>query len=312
MRIVLFGVPEFGSILLETLLQHQKNVVAVVTPPSDHVAYNATRLMARKLGVACVNVKKSLKDPLLVDEIKSYNPDIILVSAYPRLIPSSIYNLPHLGTINCHPSLLPQYRGANPYFHVIRNGEKETGITYHYLDDTFDTGDIVSQWIVPLLPEETLGTLYVRLSFKASEIYIQLLEKIEKGEVLKRVSQPKKAEGLKGSPEITLSSPELQIDWSESSSSIDALIRASNPYFGARSNYRKMPLKIWAGYYNDKMIIKHNKPPGTIMKLTNSEIAIATATGVYYPTCLQFGNLFTCDTKEFIKRTTPKVGEILN
>lgn len=312
MRILVFAIPEFGNIFLETILRAKKNVVALVLPPVNHPAYLATKIAAQNFKIPEINIGNNLKNPKLVREIKKYNPDVALIAAYPKLIPKEIYSIPPLGTINCHPSLLPQYRGANPYFHVIRNGESQTGITFHYLDNSFDTGDIISQWIIRLLPDETLGTLYLRLSFKSSELYLDIIDKLERGEDLPRIPQPKAVDNLHVAKEINFNSPELLINWTESASSIEALVRASNPFFGALTSFRQMPVKIWTGYCAEQGLIKHHHPPGTIIKVTASEMAIATASGIYYPTCLQLGMLYTCDINDFIKRNNPKVGETLN
>ncbi|MEW5820133.1 MAG: methionyl-tRNA formyltransferase [Cyanobacteriota bacterium] len=315
MRILAFAIPEFGTIFLETMLRSNKNIVGVVLPPVNHNSYIPTKAVAKSFGLPLIEAGKNLKDLRLVEEINNYKPDVILIAAYPRLIPPEIYTIPSLGTINCHPSLLPDYRGANPYFHVIRNGETKTGITFHYLDDTFDTGDIISQWIVPIIPNETLGTLYLRLSFKSCELYLNIVEKLENlkhGERLEASPQPPDTGHYKTSPEIKPNSKEMNINWSESSFSIDCLVRACNPYFGATTIYRGMPTKIWSGIINDKPKYRPSKPPGTIVKVTNSELEVATGSGLYSPLCIQQGMLFITDIKDFIKRNNPKVGEMLN
>lgn len=311
MRIILFGIPEFGSICLQTLLNAKKNIVAVAIPPINHPAHNIMKATVDSFKIPTIKVGKSLKSPQLVDEIKSYKPDIIVIAAYSRLIPSVIYEIPPLGTINSHPSLLPQYRGPNPYFHVIRNAEPETGITFHYLDDSFDTGDIIYQCRMPLLSNDTIGTVFIKLSLKSSELYVELLNKIERGEKLPRVPQPKNVENLKIASEINVNSAVLRINWNEKPSSIDCLVRAANPFFGAYTLYKGVPLKILTGTFENSPFMKPSLNPGTIVKVTNDKLAISAGSGVYYPTAVHYGLFYITDIRDFIKRMNPKVGEVL-
>lgn len=312
MRIVLFGIPEFGTICAQTLIVNGKNIVAIVSPPANHPSYGFMKSAAENMKIPFIHVEKKLKDPRLIDEIRSYNPDIIIIAAYPRLIPAEIYSIPPLGTINCHPSLLPKYRGPNPYFHVIYNGEKETGITFHYTDDSFDTGDIIAQYAVPIGERDTHGTLFNRLSVQSSHLYVELLTKIEKGESMTLYKQPVIDETVPGSPEINMNSPFLKIDWSKSSLQIDRQVRAANPFFGAYTFYRGITTKIWAGNYEENHKVAKAHDPGKIVKVTKDKIFIATGSGTFSPSCLEYGSYYITDVKEFIKFNHPKPGEILN
>jgi methionyl-tRNA formyltransferase len=311
-RIILFCIPEFGSICLNTLLSANKNVVAVVLPPASHPARNGMKFIAESLGVPTIHVEKRLKDPVLIDEIKSYKPDIGLIASYPRLIPPEIYTIPPLNIINCHPSMLPDYRGPNPYFHVIKDGLKETGISFHYLDDTFDTGDLIFQTPFKLYSDDTLGTMFIRISIEASKIYLKILEKLEQGETFVAVPQSETTEDLVYASEVTHESPDLQIKWYESSFIIDCLVRASNPFYGAYTFYREMPLRIFSGTYEPKKYLRPLASPGTIIKVSKDRLGVATADGIYYPETLQCGLLYITDIKDFIKRSKPKTGEMLN
>lgn len=310
MRIILFGLPDFATICMDNLIQANKNIVAFVLPPESHPAYLSMKAICEQRNVKFINYKNKFKTPEVVDEIKSYNPDVMILASYPKLIPPEIYNIPPLGTINCHPSLLPQYRGPNPYFHVIYNGETETGLTFHYTDETFDTGDIIYQWKEPLLPDETVGTLYTRLSVIASEIYLNLLNRLEGGTKLS--SYPQQTDGLelKTAPEIPFCNDILKIDWSKDALSIERLIRASNPFYGAHCFFRETPIRIYSGYYDKNDTVYKQAEPGKIVRITHDKLGIATDRYVYYPTCIQNGTFYITDIVNFIKRNNPKVGEI--
>lgn len=312
MKILFVGIPEFGTICLQTFMEAKKNVVAILLPPKTHPTYKPTIFTAKRFNIPVIKINKGIKHPEVIEEIKKYHADLMIIASYPRLIPSEVYNLFPLGAINCHPSLLPQYRGANPYFFVIRHNQTETGITYHYLDDSFDTGDVIAQWKVPINKNETLGSLYIRLSLESSNLYLNILDKIEKEGKLQAYKQPDNVENLFYCNEVDMNSPELKINWDESSTSIDCLVRACNPYFGAVTFYRNMPLKFWSGIPMSKKFGTRQREPGTIVKVTNDEMVVATGDGFYSPTSMQFGMLYTCDIREFIKRNNPKVGEILN
>ena len=96
----------------------------------------------------------------MLNKVRELQPDVAIVCSFNFLLPKELYEIPKFGTINCHPSLLPDYRGANPYFHVINNNEKQTGITFHYVDETFDTGDIITQIPVDIYENDTMGSLF--------------------------------------------------------------------------------------------------------------------------------------------------------
>lgn len=310
MRTILFGIPDFGFMCLDTLLGAKKEVTAVALPPEGHPAAPSVRMACEARNIPYITVGKRMKDPELIEEFKKYNPDLIIIAAYAKLIPPEIYTIPKLGTINCHPSLLPDYRGSNPYFHCIYNNEKETGITFHYLDNSFDTGDIIYQCKVPIAQNETLGTLFTKLSYQSSQIYVELINRIEAGETLVGTPQPKEG-SFKSAPEVKFGDPILKIDWSKSPSEIERLVRASNPFFGAYAFYRNTLLKIWNGFYIERKQSKPTLREGMISKVSNENIEIAVPNGYFYPTCVEYGSYFIMDIKDFIKRTKPKIGEML-
>ncbi len=140
------GTPEFATAPLKALLEAKYNVVAVITAP-DKPAGRGKKLMsppvklfAEENGITVFQPEK-LKDPAFISSIKKLNPDIQIVVAF-RMLPEAIWSLPKLGTFNLHASLLPQYRGAAPINHAIINGEKETGLTSFFIDDTINNANI--------------------------------------------------------------------------------------------------------------------------------------------------------------------------
>lgn len=308
MRIVFFGIPEAGLICFNAIMQKQKNVIAVVPPVATHPAHSIMVNTAKQYSVPVLCFEKSPKEEDFIRSFKELNADVAFVCAFDHLLPQELLDIPPLGFINCHPSLLPEYRGGNPYFHTILNDEKKTGITIHYMDNAFDTGDIITQWECRVEPNETLGTLFTRLNFQSAQMIIETMESLERGETLPRRTQQKTG-NYKKAPNVWPDKGDTLIDWSKDSAYIERFTRALNPFFGAITNYRSCTLKIWSGFsLPDSKSSKYK--PGSIVKVSKETIAIATGNGVFFPSCIQIGNFAITDVKDFIKRTNPQEGEL--
>ncbi|MCK7484433.1 MAG: hypothetical protein MZU97_01920 [Bacillus subtilis] len=194
--------------------------------------------------------------------------------------------------------MLPEYRGGNPIFHVIVNNEAKTGITIHYMDESFDTGDIIYQKEIKIEADETCGTLFSRLNFISSQILIETIEKLEKNETLPRTPQIKEG-NYKKAPNVYQDLGDTVIDWNKDAAYIERFVRALNPYFGALTNFRGYAVKIWAGKY---ILDKPRKEPvGSVYKVSKDALAIVTGKGLFLPTCMQLGNFVITDIQDFIK-----------
>lgn len=310
MKIVFFGIPDLGIICLNSLLSAGKEIVAIVPPRPSHQGFEMMKSMAETYNIPLVYFNDSPKNPEFIEKIKRLNADIAVVSAFDHLIPPELISIMPKGFINCHPSLLPAYRGGNPYFHVIANGEKKTGVTIHYMDESFDTGDIIAQWETDISQAETFGTLFCRLNSKTAELLVGVLNKIENGEQLNTIFQDKIGDYPKA-PNVKPNSKDVEIDWGKSSLEIERFVRACNPYFGAMTSFRNCPLKIWNGEYSTEK--KYNsKTPGTIVEVNKELLIISTGGGLFYPKAVQAGMFVICDIKEFIRRTNPQKGELFS
>ncbi|MEI7474544.1 MAG: methionyl-tRNA formyltransferase [bacterium] len=307
MKIIFFGIPDLGAICLNSLMLANKNIVAVVPPKTSHPGYETLCNIANNYNLKLIPFENSPNEPEFIEKIKQVQADIAVVAAFDNLLPKELLETTRLGFLNCHPSLLPKYRGGNPYFHVIADGESKTGITLHFMDETFDTGDIVTQWETDIDQNETFGTLFSRLNFKTAELLVKTINEIESGTPIKRIKQDKssiypKAKG------VVPNSKDVLIDWSKESIEIERFIRACNPFFGAMTHYRNCPVKIWNCEYSTEKKYNNN-PPGTIINISNDQLAISTGNGLIFPTVIQAGMFFTCEIKEFIKRAAPQKGE---
>lgn len=169
--------------------------------------------------------------------------DLGLSVGYDKRLPEWAFSAPAMGTVNLHPSLLPRYRGANPYFWVINNRENETGITLHFMDEEMDTGPIVDQSRVSLDADTTVGDLFERLNTMGVERMMELLDELEAGgELPEAQSQPPAPEA----PEAPkLRDRDLRLDWTQPFEKVDAKVRAGNPHFGAFTTFRGSRLRIY-------------------------------------------------------------------
>ena len=229
--------------------------------------------------------------------------DIGVICSLNHKLSKEFLNSTHKGFINCHPSILPKYRGGNPYFHIIKDGEKMSGITLHFADENFDTGKIIAQEIFPLSKKETMGMLFSRTNFMVADLLAKTLLKYkETGEIQ---SVPQKEGEFKKAPNVQ---GEFYINWADNINNIERLIRASNPFYNALTNFRGGYIRIVAGDFKEE---KHNKPFGMIVKVKKDIMQIAAEDGYYFPNVIQAGSWGIYSISEFIEKFGPNEGEIL-
>ncbi len=289
-------------ICLDGLLTAGINIVGVMGPKKTHNTYDNFKDFAKSRGMNFIEWDK-LKDPKLLDYLKSLNIDAAVVASFNYKIPKVLLDIPQIGFINIHPSLLPKYRGGNPYSTVIINGEQETGVTLHFMDEGFDTGDIITQKKVNIAPFETMGTLFNRLNLLGMQMLVSVLNDFEKGE-LPRYKQPE-GEFVTGQ---SLKDADLYINYKKSAIEIDRFIRGLNPFLIASTTFRGNMIKIFMANYIDKDSSKYE--PGAISKVETDRFYIATGKGFICPTAIQFGSFFVGNAQDFIKILAPKVGEV--
>ena len=307
MRIAYLGVPEAGIVCFNAVMQAKKNVTTVVTPPPNHPMHNIMANLVEQCNIPYIYFEKSPKEEKFIQAFKESKPDIAVVCAFDHKLPKELLEIPPLGFINCHPSLLPDYRGGNPFFHVIANDEKRTGVTIHYMDEGFDTGDIISQWVTDVAPDETIGTLFNRLNLQTTYMVLEILNNLENGHQVQRAPQITVGEH-KRAPIVYQEKGDTIINWVKDAAYIERFTRALNPFFGATTYFRGCAIKIWSANYSPENKYD-NYPPGTIAKVTKDNISIVTGKGLVFPTSLQIGSFLISDIKDFIRRTNPQPGE---
>ena len=302
-RILFVGLPDMAYICLEGVLNAGFNVVGVMGPKRNHETYTNFKQFALSKGMNFIDWT-DLKSPQFLDYIKSLNVDVAVVASFNYKIPKELLEIPKFGFVNVHPSLLPKYRGGNPYTNVIMNGEKETGVTIHFMDEGFDTGDIITQKSVEISPIETMGTLFNRLNLLGMQLLVGTLAELEKKDSLPRYKQPD-GEFISGK---SVKDKDLFINYRQSAVDIERFIRALNPFLIASTTFRGNMIKIFMA-----QAVKGNSarfPIGSIAKIEDDKFYIATANGFICPTALQFGSFFVGNAQDFMRILAPKIGEV--
>jgi methionyl-tRNA formyltransferase len=273
MRIIFMGTPEFAVPSLAALLDNGEQVVLVITQPDRprgrgrKMTPPPVKVVAEKAGIPVLQPSK-IKTADFLEQIHSYAPDLTVVAAYGRILPKSLIELPTLGTINVHASLLPKYRGAAPIQWAVINGEQQTGITIMQMDEGLDTGDILLPGVVPIEENDTAGTLAPRLASLGGRLLIDALSRL-RGGTLKAVRQDDDQATL--APLLT--KEDGHIDWSLPAFKISCLIRGLDPWPTAFSFLEKERLRFFKpSVLKDKAAA----PPGTIVRADDDGLVIGT------------------------------------
>ncbi len=246
MKIVFMGTPDFAVSILDAVAGAGHDIAAVVTQPDrpkgrgHMVAMSAVKTRALELGLPVLQPARVRKDPGFLGTLRDIAPDAVVVAAFGQILPQEVLDIPRLGCINVHASLLPKYRGAAPIQWAVINGDRETGVTTMLMDAGMDTGDILEQKKVPLDPKETGGSLFDRLAGAGAELIVSTLDKREKG----LITPVPQEESL--ATHVGLLKKELgDIDWTADARRIECLIRGLNPWPTAFSSLEGKTVKIW-------------------------------------------------------------------
>ena len=302
-KILFMGQPDMAVVCLNKLINSKLNIGAVILPDKTNISRENIRTIAINNNIENLEYEKTPNEPELIEKIKPLECDIGVICSLNHKLSKEFLNSTHKGFINCHPSILPKYRGGNPYFHIIKDGEKMSGITLHFADENFDTGKIIAQEIFPLSKKETMGMLFSRTNFMVADLLAKTLLKYkETGEIQ---SVPQKEGEFKKAPNVQ---GEFYINWADNINNIERLIRASNPFYNALTNFRGGYIRIVAGDFKEE---KHNKPFGMIVKVKKDIMQIAAEDGYYFPNVIQAGSWGIYSISEFIEKFGPNEGEIL-
>jgi len=272
-KIIFLGTPEFAIPSLEGLYE-KENVVAVVTQPDKpkgrglKPSPSPIKIWALSKGLKVLEPLK-LKDSQVIETLKSFLPDLIVVCAYGKILPKELLEIPKFGCWNIHASLLPKYRGASPINWAILEGEKETGITIILMDEGLDTGPILLQKKIPILEEDNAITLAKKLSLLGKEAILEAIELHKKG-TLKPFPQPE--EGISYAP--ILKKEDGFFTFEDPAKIIERKAKAFLPWPAAFTYYKNKLLKVFSA---KTIPIEHKEKPGTILDINKEGILVATS-----------------------------------
>ena len=245
LRIIYMGTPEFGVPALEKLVAAGWNVIAVITAPDkpqgrgQKLVGSPVKEAAERLDIPVLQ-PTNLKDPEFQQELKELAADLQIVVAF-RMLPEVVWDMPPLGTFNLHASLLPNFRGAAPINWALIQGEQETGVTTFFLQHEIDTGNILFQEKVAILPEDNLGSLYEKLMGLGADLVLRTVAAIASKDIHPLPQDEVLA--IRKAPKIFKETG--KIDWTASATSIHNLIRGLSPYPGAWTELQGKTCKIF-------------------------------------------------------------------
>ncbi|NLM43296.1 MAG: methionyl-tRNA formyltransferase [Clostridiales bacterium] len=299
MRIVFMGTPDFAVPSLKALYNKSYDICAVVVQPDrpkgrgKKMVYPPVKKAALDLGLQVYQPER-IKDPEFIKIIKDLEPDVIVVVAFGQILSKEILDLPPLGCINVHASLLPKLRGAAPINWSIINGDKVTGVTTMYMDEGLDTGDMILKKQIEIDDEINAQELHDRLSLLGAETLIETLENINMGKIIR----------IKQNEEEATYAPILtkdigKIDWSLDCRKIKNLIRGTYPWPSAFSYYEEKMFKIFKADIIDKE--KRNHQYGVITEVNKDNIIISCGKGFLRVTEIQFENQKRMDVEAYLR-----------
>jgi methionyl-tRNA formyltransferase len=306
LRIVFAGTPEFAAEHLKALLASPHEIVAVYTQP-DRPAGRGQKLMPSPVKqLALENGLQVLQPPTLRDaqaqaELAALKPDLMVVVAYGLILPQVVLDIPRLGCINSHASLLPRWRGAAPIQRAVQAGDAESGVTVMQMEAGLDTGPMLLKVRTPITADDTGGSLHDRLAELGPPAVIEAIAGLASGTLMGEVQDDALANYAH-----KLNKEEARIDWSRPAIDLERLIRAFNPWPICHSTLNDAPLKVLAG-----RIGEGQGQPGEILAASKDGLTVACGSGALLLTRLQlpggkalnFSDLYNSRREQFAAGT---------
>lgn len=297
LRIVFMGTPEFAVPSLDILLKNDFNIVGVITSTDKFGGRGGKKLIESPIKKYAIEnglrilQPKNLKAPEFVEELKSLQADLQVVVAF-RMLPVIVWDMPPLGTINLHSSLLPKYRGAAPINWAVINGETETGVTTFFLKHEIDTGDLLLSEKVKIGENETAGELHDKLKVVGAEVVLKSVKMIENDDFQ---LAPQDNSQVSKAPKIFHDT--CEIDFSQKTKNVHNFIRGLSPFPTAWTILDGQKLKV---FRSEKMEQTHNFKPGEIVSDNKNYLKIATQDGLVQIMELQLQGRKKMDVKSFL------------
>ncbi|AOT72948.1 methionyl-tRNA formyltransferase [Geosporobacter ferrireducens] len=301
------GTPDFAVPCLDEIIKRNYEVLTVVTQP-DRPKGRGKKLAAPPVKETAIlnNLPviqpEKIRESQFVEQLRRLQPDCIVVVAFGQILPKSILEIPPLGCINVHASLLPKYRGAAPVNWAIINGEKKTGVTTMYMDEGLDTGDMILKKEIDI-GEMTAGELYEKMAILGADLLGETLALIEKG-MVKRRPQTDAESSYAPIMDKNLG----RIDWSKPAKDIYNLIRGVNPWPSAYTTYKGESFKIWKSTIVNQDC--HDQA-GKIMKVSKDGLLVCTGEKLLNIEIVQFLNSKRMTVDEYLRGHTIEENNIL-
>ncbi len=295
------GTPGFAVPSLNILLEHDYNVVGVITSTDKlggrgkkKVIESEVKQFAKSKGLKILQ-PSNLKAPAFVEELRSLKANLQIVVAF-RMLPEVVWSMPQLGTFNLHGSLLPKYRGAAPINWAVINGDQETGVTTFFLKKEIDTGDLIFQERMPIGPNDTAGEVHDQMMILGAETVLKTVKAIEKEKV-----NPQQQDDSQATKAPKIFHETCEIDFNQTSQSVHNFIRGMSPYPAAWTQLDGKKLKITRAKFH---LAKHQLTPGTFHTDNKNYIHIATKDGFIEVELLQLQGRKRMDTVAFLNGYT--------
>lgn len=303
LRIVFAGTPEFAAEHLEALLASRHQVIAVYTQP-DRPAGRGQKLTpspVKQLAVQHaipVHQPPTLRDPAAQAELAQLAPDLMVVVAYGLILPQAVLDIPRLGCINSHASLLPRWRGAAPIQRAIEAGDAESGVTVMQMEAGLDTGPMLLKVATPIGPQDTGGSLHDRLAGLGAQALVEAVEALAAGNL-----PGERQDDSLATYAHKLNKDEARLDWRRPARELERLVRAFYPWPICHSTLNGEPLKVLAAVPG-----QDSGAPGTILAVSREGLTVACGEGSLQLTRLQlpggkplaFGDLFNSRREQFV------------
>ncbi len=302
------GTPDFAVPSLQALHESRHDIVLVVTQP-DRPKGRGRKIMPSPVKESAVRFgydllqPESVKSGTFQDVIAGLEPDLLVVVAFGQILPKGLIDLPPFKAINVHASLLPRYRGPAPIQWVIINGENETGVTTMLMDEGLDSGDILLQQALPILPEDTSATLHDKLALEGACLLLETLEKLSTAKLAPIAQDPAAAFYVP-----MLRKKDGHINWGLPAKDIANLIRGINPWPGAFTFCGDTRIKIYKSTCLDK---ESREAPGTVLRSFADEMRVATGKGTLLIEELQGDSGKCLATKDYLCGCSIEPGTVL-
>lgn len=308
MKIIYMGTPDFAVPALEALAAAGHEIGYVITQPDasrdrgKKVKMPPVKEKALELGLKVLQPERVKKDEACLERIRQYAPDLIAVAAYGQILPKEILDIPRLGCVNIHGSLLPRFRGAAPIQRAILEGDEETGVTIMFMEEGLDTGAMLAKASVPI-GKKNGAQLHDELAALGAKLLTETLPKLEDGSV-----EPEPQDDARSTYASMISKKDGEIDFTKSPEQIERLIRAFDPWPGAFTSYNGKLLKIWEAEVSPKV---NEEPAGTITKVSADGIEISAGGGTLVAKVIQLPGKKRVAVSDHLKGNRVEAGSVL-